>query len=90
MTFSKNGFFLGCFLFLIHVFIYELYIGDIFATLLSSLFFFYLASCIWGFAFLISILKYLENDSRFIFNGVLLGIFLFSPFVYLWVRYFRN
>lgn len=81
---------MGCFLFLIHVLIFEMVIGGIFATFYRSLFFFYLASCIWGFAFLTSILSDLENDNKFVFKGTFLGIFLFSPFVYFWIKKSEN
>lgn len=86
MKFSKNGFFLACLLFVAHVVAYQLLIGDIFENFPTRLVFLYLVSCIWPFSCLMSVLADLEDDSEFIFNRTLPGMFLFSPFVYFWVK----
>lgn len=86
MKFSRHGFFLGCLFFVAHIVAYQLLIGDIFENFSTRLLFVYLILCVWPFSCLMSILADLEDDSKFIFNKTLPGIFLFSPFIYLWVK----
>lgn len=77
---------MGCLLFLVHVLAFHLIRGSLFDNLPRTLLFLYLSSCIWAFAFLTSILSDLEQDSPFIFKSSLPAMFLFSPFIYFWVK----
>lgn len=80
---------MGIFLFVVHSLIFLMVRGSFFNTIPASLLFFYLIGCVIAYSFLYSVLSQLEEDANFIFNGTLSGIFIFAPFVYIWVKTVR-
>lgn len=90
MHFSRTGFFIGCLLFLVHVVVFDMIIGDPFGSWQSLILVTYLAASIWSFSYLFSILDYTEKPSPVLFRGSMPVLYLFSPFIYIWIIFFSS
>ncbi|GAB2486698.1 hypothetical protein GCM10008929_09340 [Alkalibacterium psychrotolerans] len=86
MTFSRAGFFWGIFFYAIHILIYWMVQGTFFETTGGTLLFIYLSMCIWSYATIHSIIAQLETVLSFPYKGALKYSFIFSPFIYVWVK----
>lgn len=91
MELTRNGFLMGCFMFILHVALLVLSLDISFETRSEMIFYVYLCGCIWAQAYLYSITEYLQEDEAFIFRGTLYTtMFIFTPAIFLWVKMRRT